>query len=108
MHYLLLCIRQKVNINFMKITDIRIQHIKAPTTKLRAFATVILDDSLVIRDLRIFESVKGDFVSMPSVKDQNGEWREIITIISTELKEQINNYVLRAYHDELLQPGKNN
>lgn len=88
----------------MKITDIRIQHIKTPSSKLRAFATVILDDCLVLRDLRIFESVRGDFVSMPSVKNQNGEWREIITVIDTNLKDQINNYVLRAYHDEKMKP----
>lgn len=89
----------------MKVTDIRIQHIKTPSTKLKAFATVVLDDCLVLRDLRIFESVKGDFVCMPSVKGPSGEWREVITLISTELKEQISNYVLRAYHDEKMNPG---
>lgn len=88
----------------MKVTDIRIQHIKAPTSKLRAFATVILDDCLVLRDLRIFESVRGEFVSMPSIKNQNGEWHEVVTLIDTNLKDQISNYVLRAYRDEKLKP----
>ena len=85
----------------MKVTDIRIRTLKTPKNKLKAFATIILDDSLVIRDLRIFANDKCDFVSMPSVKDQNGEWREIVTLIDTDLKNQIENYVLRAYHDEL-------
>lgn len=86
----------------MKITDIRIQIIKSPKTKLRAFATIILDESIVLRDLRIFESAKGNFVSMPSVKTQTGEWKETVTIINTELNDQISHYVLRAYTDELL------
>ncbi len=86
----------------MKITDIRIQIIKSPKTKLRAFATVVLDESIVLRDLRIFESVKGNFVAMPSVKTQTGEWKETVTIIDTELNDQISYYVLRAYTDELL------
>ena len=85
----------------MKVTDIRIRTLKTPKNKLKAFATVILDDSLVIRDLRLFANDKGDFVSMPSVKDQNGEWHEIVTLIDTDLKNLIENYVLRAYHDEL-------
>ncbi len=90
----------------MKVTDIRIQILKSPKTKLKAFSTVILDDSLVLKDLRIFNNDKGDFVCMPSVKDQKGEWHEVITIINTELKNQIENYVLRAYHDELLRERK--
>ena len=86
----------------MKVTDIRIQILKSPKNKLKAFSTVILDDSLVLRDIRIFESERGDFISMPSVKGQDGSWHEVITLINTDLEEQIKNYVLRAYHDELL------
>lgn len=86
----------------MKLTDIRIQLLKAPKNNLKAFSTIILDDSLVLRDLRIFSSNNGEYVCMPSVKNQNGEWHEVVTIINTDLKNQIDNYVLRAYHDELL------
>ena len=86
----------------MKVTDIRIQIFKSPKTNLKALSTVILDDSLVLKDLRIFSTEKGDFVGMPSVKGPNGDWHEVVTLINTELKNQINNYVLRAYHDELL------
>lgn len=88
----------------MKITDIRLQILKSPQSKLKAFATIVLDDVLAIKDLRIFESVKGDFVAMPSFKTPKGEWREVVAPISTELREQISSYVLRAYHDELLKP----
>ncbi len=91
----------------MKVTDIRIRTLKTPKNKLKAFATVILDDSIVIRDLRIFGNDKGDSVSMPSVKDQNGEWHEIVTLIDTDLKNQIENYVLRAYHDEQMSRVEN-
>ena len=86
----------------MKVTDIRIQVFKSPKTNLKALATVILEDSLVLKDLRIFSNEKGDFVGMPSVKGPNGDWHEVVTLINTELKNQINSYVLRAYHDELL------
>ncbi|MBR4570310.1 MAG: SpoVG family protein [Candidatus Riflebacteria bacterium] len=86
----------------MKVTDIRIQIIKDPKNKLKAFSTVILDDSLVLRDIRIFESERGDFISMPSVKGPDGNWHEVVTLINTDLKNQISGYVLRAYHDELL------
>src|SRR5919198_296823 len=36
--------------------------------KLQAFCTITLDDSFVIRDLKIIEGAKGIFVAMPSRK----------------------------------------
>ena len=86
----------------MKITDIRISILKSPNNNLKAFSTVILDDSLVIKNLRIFGNAKGDFVCMPSVKGADGSWYEVVTLIDTDLKNQIENKVLRAYHDEEL------
>ncbi len=86
----------------MQITDIRISILKFPKNNLKAFSTIILDDSLVIKDLRIFSNEKGDFVCMPSIKGVDGSWHEVVTLIDTDLKNQIDNSVIRAYHDELL------
>jgi len=88
----------------MQITDIRIQLIKAPRSKLLAFAEITLDDALVIKDFQIFTSPRGCFVGMPSRKMPDGTWRETIFAINTELSEQIKQTVLRAYEDEVSRP----
>lgn len=52
----------------MKITEVRIKLVEDRQDKLRAYASITLDDSLVIRDLKIIEGGKGLFVAMPSRK----------------------------------------
>ncbi len=52
----------------MEITEIRIKLMDEPGERLRAFCSITLDDSFVIRDLKIIEGTNGPFVAMPSRK----------------------------------------
>jgi len=55
----------------MEITDIRIKLSRRTGNRVKAFATMTLDESFVVRDMRVIEGNKGLFVAMPSrpVKD---------------------------------------
>lgn len=55
----------------MNITEIRIKLVAVGRDKLRGFASLTLDDCLVIRDLKIIEGEQGLFVAMPSRKLQH-------------------------------------
>ncbi|MBI4550145.1 MAG: septation protein SpoVG family protein [Candidatus Omnitrophica bacterium] len=50
----------------MKITEVRIFQKDNADKKLKAFATITLDDCFVVRDIKIIERDKGLFVAMPS------------------------------------------
>lgn len=52
----------------MEITEVRVKLITRPNDKLRAFCSITLDGSFVIRDLKVIEGTKGLFVAMPSRK----------------------------------------
>jgi len=52
----------------MRITEVRIKLLLQARDKLRAFASLTLDDTLVVRDIKIIEGAKGLFVAMPSRK----------------------------------------
>ena len=52
----------------MNITEIRVKLVHDQRDKLRGFASLTLDDCLVIRDLKIIEGPRGLFVAMPSRK----------------------------------------
>ena len=84
----------------MKITDIKIQHIKSPKNKLRAFVTIAIDNFLVIRGFKIFDSVKGLFVGMPDRKMPDGSWEESVFCLDADFESYIKNTILRAYEDE--------
>jgi stage V sporulation protein G len=55
----------------MNITEIRVKLVSGGRDKLRGFASLTLDDCLVIRDLKIIEGEQGLFVAMPSRKLQH-------------------------------------
>lgn len=51
------------------VTEVKIERTPALAGRvLRAFASVVIDDSLAVRDLRIIEGDRGLFVAMPSRK----------------------------------------
>jgi len=52
----------------MNITEVRIKLLDNQPDKLRAFASITVDDCLVIRDLKIIEGTNGLFIAMPSRK----------------------------------------
>ncbi len=88
----------------MKITDVRIQLIKAPKNKLVAFAGITIEETLVIKDFQIFSSARGYFLGMPSRKMPDGTWREQVFSLSTEFSEYLSNTILRAFEDEINSP----
>ena len=52
----------------MNITEIRIKLLPNQRDKLRGFASITVDDVLVIRDIKVIEGARGLFVAMPSRK----------------------------------------
>lgn len=52
----------------MEITEVRINLKESSNNKLKAFATITIDNSFVVRDIKIIDGKKGLFVAMPSSK----------------------------------------
>ena len=52
----------------LQITEIRIKLVSGTRDKLRGFASITLDDALVVRDIKIIDGGEGLFVAMPSRK----------------------------------------
>ena len=52
----------------MNITEVRIKLLDNQPDKLRGFASITIEDCLVIRDLKIIEGANGLFIAMPSRK----------------------------------------
>ncbi|MFT4543020.1 MAG: stage V sporulation protein G [Planctomycetota bacterium] len=52
----------------MNITEIRVRLLPKQRDKLRGFASITIDQSLVVRDIKIIEGGSGLFVAMPSRK----------------------------------------
>ena len=81
----------------MKVTDIRIRLIENEDSKLKAVASVTFDESIVVHDIKIVQGKEGYFVSMPSKKTPDGEYRDLVHPINTETREYLVSELLKAY-----------
>lgn len=84
----------------LKITDIRIRLVQNTDSKLKAVASITIDDCFVVHDIKVLEGNQGYFVSMPSRKTPEGEYKDVAHPINTPTREEINKLVLAKYEEE--------
>ena len=69
-------------------------------SKTKAFASANIGGAFAIHGLRVMDSEKGLFVSMPSRKDGEN-YREVFHPVSTEAREELNKKVIAVYKQKL-------
>jgi len=72
----------------------------------RASASVNINGSFAVRGIKVMEGTKGLFVSMPSYRTGNGEYKDICFPCTTEARKQLDHAVLEAYQQTQVQ-GQN-
>lgn len=60
----------------MQITDVRIRKVEKEG-KMKAVASITIDNEFVVHDIKIIDGDKGLFIAMPSKKTLDGEYRDI-------------------------------
>lgn len=80
----------------MTITDIKIRKIM-PDGRLRAIISITIDGMLAIHDIKVVQGDARLFVAMPSRKDENNNYRDIVHPISPEARQAIESQILDAY-----------
>jgi len=68
---------------------------------LKGIASVNFDDCFAVTGIRIIDSQKGLFVSMPNRKVSDTEYKDICFPVNKEFREELNNAVLNAYHQKM-------
>ena len=82
----------------MKITSVSVRKITKENSRLRGIASVLLDDSFAIHDIRIIEGDNGLFIAMPSRKTATGEYKDVWHPINPDVRTEFTNAVLDAYN----------
>jgi stage V sporulation protein G len=84
----------------MDITDVKIRKILSEG-RLRAVVSVTVDDMLAVHDIKIVQGDERLFVAMPSRKDENGVFRDIIHPISPSARKLFEETILDAYDRQM-------
>ncbi len=80
----------------MNITDVWIRKIVADG-KLKAVASITLDNEFVVHDIKIIEGQNGLFIAMPSKKVSETEFRDIAHPIVSEARNKIRDVIFAEY-----------
>ncbi len=81
----------------MEITDIRLNKV-AREGKMKAIASITLDNEFAVHDIKVIEGEKGLFIAMPSRKAADGDYRDIAHPINQSAREKIQSLILAEYN----------
>ena len=84
----------------MEITDVKSRKIMSEG-RLRAVVSVTLSDMIAVHDIKVVQGDERLFVAMPSRKDENGVFRDIVHPISPAARKMLEESILEAYERQL-------
>ena len=87
----------------IEITEVRIS--LRDDEKLKAFVSVTLNDSFVVRGLKIIHGNSGLFVAMPSRKRPDGQHQDLAHPINDQTRKYLTEVVMAEYQRELSTAG---
>jgi stage V sporulation protein G len=88
----------------MEITEVKVFPIHED--KLKAFVSIVFDQSFMVNDIKIIQGRDGLFISMPSRKKKNGEFKDVAHPLNNETRRMIEDKVLAEYDRVLKERGE--
>jgi stage V sporulation protein G len=88
----------------MEITEVKVFPIQEE--KLKAFVSIVFDQCFMVNDIKIIQGRDGLFISMPSRKKKNGEFKDVAHPLNNETRRLIEEKVLEEYDRVLQERGE--
>ncbi len=83
----------------MKITSVNVRKFEKENSRMKGIASILIDDSFAVHDIRIIEGDNGLFIAMPSRKTATGGYRDIAHPINSEVRSMFEEAILKAYEE---------
>ncbi|MFI3326851.1 MAG: SpoVG family protein [Clostridia bacterium] len=74
----------------VNITKMEIQNLKA-------FVSVVIENKIVITGIKIIQGKKGLFLSMPSYKNKDGEYKDYCFVIDKDERKKLEDLIFKKY-----------
>ena len=84
----------------MQITDIKIRK-TFEDGPMKAIASVTFDHQLAVHDVKVIYAREKFFIVMPSKKNPDDTYRDIVHPINAQFRSQLEEAVIKAYLEEL-------
>lgn len=83
----------------MEITSVNVRKIEKEGSRMKGIASVLLDESFAVHDIRIIEGDNGLFIAMPSRKTATGGYRDIAHPINPDVRKKFQEAILEEYNN---------
>lgn len=80
----------------MDITEVKVFPVQEE--KLKAFVSIVIDRCFMVNDIKIINGKDGLFISMPSRRKKNGEFKDVAHPLNNETRRFVESRVLAEYH----------
>lgn len=84
----------------MQITDVKIRKL-FDDGPMKAIASVTFDGQLAVHDIKVIFAREKYFIVMPSRKNPDGTYRDIVHPINAAFRSELESAVISAYDEEL-------
>ena len=84
----------------MKITDVKVRKLYEEGP-MKAIVSVTFDDQLALHDIKVICAREKTFITMPSRKNPDETYRDIVHPINVEFRRTLEEAVLAAYEEAL-------
>ena len=85
----------------MQITDIKIRKVFSNDGPMKAVVSVTFDDALALHDIKVINTRDKYFIVMPSRKNPDGTFCDIVHPINSDFRHALEEEVLDAYFAEV-------
>ncbi len=85
----------------MEITDVKVRKVFNEDGPMRAVVSVTFDNQLAVHDIKVINAQNKFFIVMPSRKNSDNTYRDIVHPINAEFRSLLENAVISAYNDEI-------
>jgi len=79
----------------MTITQVKVFPVQEE--KLKAYVSIVFDACFLVSDLKIIQGPTGLFLSMPSKRKKNGEFKDVAHPLNRETREMLEKRIFEEY-----------
>jgi len=83
----------------VEITEVRVFPVQEE--KLKAFVSIVLDRCFMVNDIKVIQGKDSLFISMPSRKKRNGEFKDVAHPLNNETRRWVEDRILAEYRAAL-------
>lgn len=81
----------------MEVTSVSVRKVEKEGSRMKGIASIVLDNSFAVHDIRVIEGDNGLFIAMPSRKTATGGYRDIAHPINPDMRKLLQDAILEEY-----------